>query len=82
MAQIEFIIRFQSYDTIVTLPASCREEVQWWIHNLQNNNSKPIIMPPADLTITSDASKTGWGQPATLLGQGGGSGMQRKVAYT
>ena len=71
MAQIEFIIRFQSYDTTVTLPASCREEVQWWIHNLQNNNSKPNIMPPPDLTITSDASKIGWGATCNTARTGG-----------
>ena len=83
MAQIEFVINFQQYDATVTLPASCREEVQWWIHNLQNNKSKPVIMSPPNLTITSDASKTWWGQSATLLEQGQwkaeGSGLHIQI---
>ena len=36
-------------------------ELKWWVQNLELCNSRPLIQPPADILIQTDASTKGWG---------------------
>lgn len=51
----------QAYEAKVELTSHCKEELRWWISELENCNGKTIMKPQPDLVITSDASKIGWG---------------------
>ncbi|XP_074643979.1 uncharacterized protein LOC141900830 [Tubulanus polymorphus] len=51
----------QSYETEVTLTTEGREDLLWWIQEIQNHNGKSVISPDPDLTITTDASHLGGG---------------------
>jgi len=51
----------QTYGAMVTLTPECREDLTWWCQNLSNVNGKAVISPNASVTITTDASKKGWG---------------------
>ncbi|XP_070573977.1 uncharacterized protein [Ptychodera flava] len=59
MTKTRSLIHNQSYESLVTLPQECREELQWWCHHLKEFNRRTIICPYPDLIITSDASKRG-----------------------
>ena len=39
----------------------CLQDLDWWIHNLSTSISNPIILPPPDIYIQTDASYLGWG---------------------
>lgn len=51
----------QNYAANITLPDECRQELAWWIENLQNWNGKAMISPAPDMVITTDSSLKGWG---------------------
>lgn len=61
MMKSKGLLRNQSYETCVSLPPECKEELRWWIFHLRDWNSRTIISPHPDLTIETDASNTGWG---------------------
>ena len=50
-----------SYESKITLSLEAKEELTWWIHNLENHNGKPIQITPPELIISSDACPEGWG---------------------
>ena len=50
-----------SYEGLVFLEPLAQRELQWWISNIQQINGSLIHPPTYELTITSDASKLGWG---------------------
>lgn len=50
-----------SYETIITITPQCKSDLRWWIDHLGSWNGKSLLTPAPDLTITSDASKEGWG---------------------
>ena len=37
------------------------QDLDWWIHNLSTSISNPVILPPPDIYIQTDASDLGWG---------------------
>ena len=43
------------------LTPSAKSDLSWWVTTLQTPQGSPIVPPIADLTISSDASKQGWG---------------------
>ena len=45
----------------IKLTAEAVEELKWWENNLEIWNGKAIILGPPKVTITTDASGTGWG---------------------
>ena len=45
------------YDRTAPLSNKCQEDLHWWLAHLRDANGHS---PSADLTITTDASKTGW----------------------
>ena len=51
----------QSYHNQVELTVEAREELTWWSQAARNHNAAPIIIPPPDLVIETDASLVGWG---------------------
>ena len=45
---------------VILLPLAL-QDLDWWIHNLSISISNPIILPPPDISIQTDASDLGWG---------------------
>ena len=45
----------------VTLNAIAKEELAWWIKNLELSNRRAIIYPPSQILMQTDASNKGWG---------------------
>ena len=44
----------------LSLSKQAREKLHWWIQNLILSNGKPLISPPVQLIISSDASNQDW----------------------
>ena len=49
-----------NYEAIIHLPAEAIEDLKWWTHNTDNY---PVFVRKSDtaITMTSDASSSGWG---------------------
>ena len=45
----------------LSLSGEAQKELSWWIDSLDQANGKRMIVPSADLVITMDTSKKGWG---------------------
>ena len=63
--------RNQCYSVKVILLPLALQDLDWWIHNLSTSVSNPIILPPPDISIQTDASDLGWGgylKPLRTLG--------------
>lgn len=61
MLQVKGLLAGKSYETLVSLNQSCRDDLLWWIEQIPNWNGRAIIVPAPDLTIATDASMKGWG---------------------
>ena len=61
MTQTRALLVNKSNQAKVTLTLDCLQELRWWILQMQSWNGKSIISAGPDLTITSNASKKGWG---------------------
>ena len=57
------------------------QELKWWKTCFHEWNGKPMILPPPELTITSDASTQGWGHIPTNCKQGEVGNDQTRVSY-
>ena len=71
LLQIESLHQSCDYDTQVNLSREARLDLMWWIRNLPPLRGSPILPPTADLTISSDASKIGWGASWGKIRTGG-----------
>ncbi|CAH3019867.1 unnamed protein product, partial [Porites evermanni] len=49
-----------NYDGPVTLSNDSRSELEWWVNNI-TSSFMPITQDKPDFTLTTDASKIGWG---------------------
>ena len=49
-----------NYDALTSLNTKARLELHWWVTNV-NTAFKNIMQTNPDLTLTTDASNTGWG---------------------
>lgn len=49
------------YDANIVLSVKSKDEISWWVKNVQKYNGKPIINKPPTVWIETDASKSGWG---------------------
>ena len=49
------------FDAEFVLNTSIRMEIEWWLSYPSDCFSTPIITPPINITIYTDASKSGWG---------------------
>ena len=66
----ETVVRLQ-YDQQILLTRPAKSDLLWWINNLHLLKGSRILPPTADITITSDASKMGWGASmGTLTSEG------------
>ena len=53
---------YQCYESSISLDKSCKMELKWWVTNLTLLKGKAIHLEPPEMTIQSDAAKTGsWG---------------------
>ena len=59
--KIQSLRQWASYNRIVNLTPEARNEILWWATHLDSWNGRSLMVPPARLTIFSDASSTGWG---------------------
>lgn len=50
-----------SFNTMVSLDAGARKDLEWWTHHLNNWNGRDIQPRMADFLMETDASKIGWG---------------------
>ena len=57
----------QCYSQMVEISVEAKQELMWWAQEAQIFNTTPLVIPPPELIIESDASRQGWG--ATLRGQ-------------
>ena len=59
--KISALAEFHSYEVSICLPNDAKDEIKWWIENLELHNGRPIKTPPIFKTIFCDASNSGWG---------------------
>lgn len=59
-----------NYDAMIELTAEVRYDLQWWIDNIMTCSS-PVSYSKPQITVRSDASKTGWGGECDGLKTGG-----------
>ena len=69
--QIPTLKRSVSYVVTVTLNAMVKEELAWWIKNLEFSNGQAFIQPPSQIVMRGDASKKGWGAVCQGIRTGG-----------
>ena len=69
--QISSLKRWSDYDQQILLTCPAKSDLLWWINNLHLLKGSRILPPTADITITSDASKMGWGASMGTLTTGG-----------
>ena len=58
--QIQALKLSKCYHVKVHIDQDAKEELFWWIENLRLYNGKSLILLPADLGISTDASTKGW----------------------
>ena len=49
------------YNRVGALNEECKEELTWWIQEATEANGHSVVLPSVNLTISTDAPKTGWG---------------------
>jgi len=54
-------LRSQSFEAEVKLDQGPKEELQWWIQELQKWNGCPILSPTPDVIVETDDSLLRWG---------------------
>jgi len=52
---------YNSFEAKISISQKGKEEIRWWIENLQAHNGRPIKLANIYETIFTDASNTGWG---------------------
>ena len=70
-----------NYESAIHLSTEAQRDLHWWIHDVPHYNGRPIPAPTADLVITSDASKTGWGATCQEIHTGGPWGAQERAEH-
>ena len=78
---IKSVQRDPSYQSVLMLSDQSLQELKWWKTCLHEWNGKPMILPPPELTITSDASTQGWGHIPTNCKQGEVGNDRTRVSY-
>ena len=61
----------QQYQRMAVLTPEAQAELLWWARTAKTYNSAPLIQPPPDLVIETDASLSGWGARCQELRTGG-----------
>ena len=63
--------RSHSFEAMVTLDDSAKEELLWWVHQLTTWNGRAILSQTPDLVVETDASLLGWGAVSEGVRTGG-----------
>jgi len=74
--QIRSLHQNSCYQQRITLDKNSKQELLWWLRNLELCNGKSLIQMPPQLIIQTDASKTGWG--ASCQGQATGGAWSKE----
>ena len=65
------------FDKTLTLATDSREELSWWIDNVQDSYNNVGTNEP-DVVVSSNASLTGWGCDCEGVHSGGSGFLQRE----
>ena len=68
----------QAYESLCPLLELAREELSWWVLNIDCWNGKSLVVGKTDLLIESDASLTGWGASSLGSRTGGPWSVEEK----
>ena len=79
--QIQALKLSKCYHAKVHLDKDAKDEFFWWIENLRLYNRKSLILPPADLCISTDASTKGWGATCQEISTGGPWSQEEQKAH-
>ena len=79
--QIKALRATQYYQATVLLNSNSKEELQWWIQNLQIFNGRYLILPQKFLTIRTDAYIKGWGTACLGIPTGGEWNLQEQQPH-
>ena len=79
--QIQALKLSKCYHAKVHLDKDAKDEFFWWIENLRLYNRKSLILPPADLCISTDASTKGWGPTCQEISTGGPWSQEEQKAH-
>ena len=50
-----------NYDHKILVDQEAEADLLWWVEHVRGSNSHPVVHPSADMVLTKDASKSGWG---------------------
>ena len=67
-----------NFESYVNLNQDMKKELLWWIQNLDLSNGKTIIPAAPQMTISTDASRQGWGACCRGQKTGGPWSLQEK----
>ena len=60
-----------SFDDMVPVSPSMKSDLSWWIDKVRSFNGRPLQISCWDLTVESDASRSGWGASCQGVNTGG-----------
>lgn len=63
--------RWGNWDHPLPLNRKALDDLSFWISRLRQSNGRPIRPPAASTTISSDASRLGWGATCEVISMGG-----------
>ena len=66
------IFRHMNRDVVVPLPKRARRLLMWWLLEDRLSSRAPWVPPAPSLSLTTDASDSGWGYQSSLGHQGAG----------
>lgn len=67
----KIIQTFGHFEGRMSLNEECQGDLSFWIHHLSQVNGRAIQFRAAEITISSDASREGWGAACAELSTGG-----------
>lgn len=70
-----------NYDHRAEITEEAKEDLIWWMDKLQHFNDHSVVPPSADMIITTDASKSGWGATDQAARIGGAWTMEERTAH-
>ena len=79
--QIQALKLSKCYHVKVHIDQVAKEELFWWIENLRLYNGKSLILLPADLGISTDASTKGWVATCQGISTGGPWSEEEQKAH-
>ena len=69
--QIQSLKAQKSYQHTLILNKQSKEELIWWVNNLNLSNGRYLVQPLAQVVIQTDASMKGWGALCKGISTGG-----------